>query len=182
MNYYIVPGYGANANADWFEWLDQYIVAHRQGSVQRLALPEDDDLDLSAWTTYLTKTIDATQANCLIGHSLGVLRILSYLMATNGQPVSVLLVGGFNQSLPAFPELDRLLPQTLDEEQLRKRIARGVMVTAQDDPVVPWQLSFDLASTLGIDCFVRPTGGHFLGRRAPVIGEIVAGMQKWPLA
>ncbi|MHA7611154.1 RBBP9/YdeN family alpha/beta hydrolase [Weissella viridescens] len=179
MNYYIVPGYGANADSDWFEWLDQYIVKHQGGRVKRLSLPEKDDLNMDAWTTYLSEIIDPNQENCLIGHSLGVLRILTYLAETNGAPVSVLLVSGFNQELSAFPELNQIVPQELNEMGIRARIAQGVMVTAQDDPIVSWQISFDLATALQIDCFVRPTGGHFLGRRAPILGEVLAGMQQW---
>jgi hypothetical protein len=179
MNYYIVPGYGANADSDWFEWLDQYIVKHQGGRVKRLFLPEKDDLNMDAWTTYLSEIIDPNQENCLIGHSLGVLRILTYLAETNGAPVSVLLVSGFNQELSAFPELNQIVPQELNEMGIRARIAQGVMVTAQDDPIVSWQISFDLATALQIDCLVRPTGGHFLGRQAPILGEVLAGMQQW---
>lgn len=172
MHYYIVPGFGADENSVWYPWLDQLLSDDLNAEVTRLAMPSQQALDVAAWQHLLMTTIKTDAPICLIGHSLGCWYILHYLSQNNVKQVNVILVGGFDTAVTAFSEFKPLLAVPLNYEQIQNTIDQGLLLTAKDDPVVNWQQTFALATRLHLDILIQRNGGHFLGWRQPLIGEL----------
>ena len=161
---YIVHGYMAGPDDHWFEWLEREIEAGN-GEAVRLDLPRSDDPDPRDWKEVLSETVGSPDRNTyIVAHSLGAITTLRYLSALEGHERlgGVLLVSGFSGELATIPALDSYMAEPFDAGKIRQMTDDRVIISAQDDPIVPHLQSKALADEVGADFLSVETGGHFL--------------------
>lgn len=172
----IVHGYESNPGRNWFGWLRGKLEADGY-EVALPALPNPDDPRLGAWLDALAAAFPPEAfgpETLVVGHSLGCVTALRYLLRVDPpRPVAgVLLAAGFWQPLSAASSaglgeddvrrIDGFVGTSLDFERLRRLARAFVVVSAEDDPIVPHELSRNLATSLGARFVSLPHGGHLM--------------------
>lgn len=167
---YLIHG-TSTRDDDWFPWLEKTVAPTIQ--LDRLWLPEPFNPNAQDWDAAIDDQIqDPQDGVTIVTHSLGCLATLRFVNRHQLHDVRLLLVGAFAQPLPQYPELNQFMKPALDFKQIRSKTSQAVVITAQDDPIAPYQDSVAVANQLGAKLIVRPTGGHFLSSD---------GFQQFPL-
>jgi predicted alpha/beta hydrolase family esterase len=162
---YIIHGYGASPQHHWFPWLKQQL--EQQGIVVQVPpLPDPEHPVKPAWDKCLAQAIEQPdQYTFFVAHSLGCIALLDYLQQLDPQPKigGLLLVSGFHQPVPGYSLINPFVAHALQPEQLIALTPQRVVIAAQDDPVVPHDLSQHLSEKLQARIISLPQGGHLLG-------------------
>ncbi|NHN85867.1 serine hydrolase family protein [Acetobacter musti] len=165
-HYVIVHGYTANPEANWFPWLREQL--ERAGArVSVPAMPSPHAPVTESWDATLRDLLPRLSDDVvLIGHSLGCITILRYLMSRPPAETAggYVLVSGFDRRLSTLPELEAFTDIALDYDALRRRAAFRVSVFSDNDAIVDPSVSRDLAKALRTEVMEIPGGGHFLDR------------------
>ena len=157
---YLIHG-TSTRDDDWFPWLEQ--VANEKGiSVDRLWLPTSFTPNQQEWNSAVDDQIPVEDGITLIAHSLGCVTALRFVERHAINNVSLLLVGAFDQGLPAYPDLDYFMQPSPDYAKITPKINKATVITAKDDPIAPYQASVAVAKKIKAKLIVQPTGGHFL--------------------
>ncbi|WP_291365201.1 RBBP9/YdeN family alpha/beta hydrolase [Acetobacter sp. UBA5411] len=164
--YVIIHGYTANPQANWFPWLATEL--EKAGATVTVpAMPSPFEPRLDEWLATVNATVSPLKGNVtLIGHSLGCVTLLRYLMScpdTEKIPGYV-LVSGFDRTLSTLPALSSFTEETLDYDALRSRFPFRVSIFSDNDSIVDPKVSRDLAVSLDTEEIEIPSGGHFLDR------------------
>lgn len=77
---YIIHGWGANPESDWFPWLKKQLE-DLNFHVEIPEMPNTEEPKIKDWVEKLSKTISPDEHVFLIGHSIGCQTILRYLEA-----------------------------------------------------------------------------------------------------
>jgi len=136
---YIIHGWGASPDANWFPWVSG-MLGFRGVPTIVPQMPRADQPILSEWISHMHAIIGKpTSEKVLIGHSLGTISILRYLEALpQGEEVGlVILVAAFHEYL-GFPELAEFTDAPLDWATIRKKCRKCIIIQSQDDPLVPF--------------------------------------------
>jgi hypothetical protein len=163
---HIVHGYTAAPSAHWFPWLGEQLAATGI-EVSIHAMPDSRQPRLDAWLAHLEREIGRPgDEDILLGHSLGCITLLHYLQALP-EPLTIgglILVAGFDQTLPGLAELDPFVRPHYDPDKIRRIAAQRTSIASRNDGVVPYPYSVALAERLGSGLHSVANGGHFLGR------------------
>jgi hypothetical protein len=164
MHLYIVHGYGASPSDHWFSWLKN-AMEKKGASVSIVNLPAPDAPQPNEWQQALESQVASLdEGTYFVAHSLGSIALLRFLEGVQGKTIGgYLLVSGFNNSLPALPQLDSFKKPTIDYGRLVDIASNRVVVSAIDDPSVPHAFSESLANSLKAKFVSVQRGGHFLG-------------------
>lgn len=184
MQVYIVHGYAASPSDHWFPWLRQKL--QQQGAtVTVIELPSPDAPRPGEWQRAIERQVRGLdESTYFVAHSLGSIALLRYLdSAPAGTRIGgYVLVSGFNDRLPALPQLDSFVTPDLDNGRLVGMTRHRVVIAAADDSIVPFALSRDLATAVASSFVPAERGGHFLAsdgyRQFPlVLQELQKAMQ-----
>lgn len=159
INAYLIHG-TSTRDDDWFPWLED--AAAPQIKLQRLTLPNPFNPQREEWDAAVDQQIPAKDGITLVAHSLGCVTALRYVARHQLHDVRLLLVGAFDQGLPAYPELDAFMKPTPDYRHITPKVSRATVITAKDDPIAPFHDGVTVAHRLGAKLIVQSTGGHFL--------------------
>ncbi len=162
----VVHGLGATAGSHWFGALRDRYAPHGIEVVVP-DLPDSQAPDLGTWLSRLAEVVGTIdERTVLVGHSLGCVSILQHLAARDDdwRLGGLALVAGFVEPVPGIPEVDHFVAHDTDPAGIAARTARRLVLTADDDPVVPRRLTEDLARALDADLTVVDGAGHFLAR------------------
>ncbi|KZM36244.1 RBBP9/YdeN family alpha/beta hydrolase [Oerskovia enterophila] len=177
----VVHGLGATAVSHWFGALQERYTPYGIEVVVP-DLPDSQAPDLDTWLSRLAEVVGAIdERTVLVGHSLGCVSILQHLAARDDdwRLGGLALVAGFVEQVPGIPEVDHFVARETDPAGIAARTARRLVVSADDDPVVPRRLTEDLARGLDADLIVVDGAGHFLARggfdRLAVLESVLDG-------
>ncbi|RQW64270.1 RBBP9/YdeN family alpha/beta hydrolase [Vibrio viridaestus] len=161
---FIIHGYMAKTSDHWFSWLSAELKKRNINS-KILAMPDSDSPESKAWQETLTKKIDRLDKQTfIVAHSLGCISVLKYLYNQSEFELGGLfLVSGFNSLLPALPQLDKFIEETIVTEKVRLNIGRTVAFASTDDPLVPMEMTSSLNEKLDGKYIQVASAGHFLG-------------------
>ena len=170
---YVVHGYCANPEANWFPWLKQLGATQLHRPVHVVTLPEPDNPRLADWLAACQSQIPQTDGVTLIGHSLGCITTLRFLAQANVQNVNLILVSGFDDLVPGLTELAPFTAEALDYVAIRAKLKAAVVISARDDHIVPYQFTQRLPDNLAVPFTLLPTGDHLItetgGDRLPLL-------------
>lgn len=158
-NAYLIHG-TSTRDDDWFPWLEK--AAAPNIKLERIFLPSPFAPQAKEWNDAVDQQIPADNGLILVAHSLGCVTALRFVARHQLQDVRLLLVGAFDQGLPTYPELDSFMTPVPNYQQITPKVSRATVITAKDDPIVPFHDSVNVAHQLGAKLIVQPTGGHFL--------------------
>lgn len=177
----VVHGLGATAGSHWFGALQERYTPYGIEVVVP-DLPDSQAPDLDTWLSRLAEVVGTIDEHTvLVGHSLGCVSILQHLAARDDdwRLGGLALVAGFVEQVPGIPEVDHFVARETDPAGVAARTARRVVLSADDDPVVPRRLTEDLARVLDADLTVVDGAGHFLARggfdRLEVLESVLDG-------
>ena len=162
---FIIPGYAATPSDHWFPWLDAYFK-DKVSEVSIVEMPSPNSPDVEEWVGALDEVIGIPDENTFfVAHSLGCITLLHYLESfPEGTRIGgLILVSGFDASLPILPELDPFVQESVDFSRIKKMTSKIILITARDDSIVPYELTENLGKSLGGEVIVVDQGGHFLG-------------------
>jgi predicted alpha/beta hydrolase family esterase len=155
---FIIHGYGANPECNWFPWLKGEL--NKRGLIVQVpAMPNTEAPECRAWVSTLKGLIGQPDKDTiLVGHSLGTAAILRYLESfKDGESVGdVFLVAGADAN-PGFPELDSFVATPPDYEKIKNSAKSFMVIHSDDDRVVPFEMGQRLAKGLGAE-FVLLSG------------------------
>ena len=180
---YIVHGYMASPNDHWFGWLQSQLEA-RGATVSILAMPDSSNPDPAAWQRHLEQNVERHDENTyFVAHSLGCIALLHYLQSLPAETRigGLLLVAGFNASLPIIPQLDHFTSSpALAADRLIAMSPERAVIASRNDAIVPYALTVDLSRQLQAQLSTVDDGGHFLGSEGfttlPIAYEALAAM------
>ena len=161
---YIVHGYRASSEDHWFEWLE-HSIEDQGGEAHRVELPESSAPDPELWQEALDSQLQTlTPDTLIVAHSLGGLSVLSLLSeGTHPTIGGLLLVSSFKDRLPAIPELDGFIDNSVFNAAVVENAAERRLVFASDnDPYVEPALTEAMAQAINAEFVTEPGGGHFL--------------------
>ena len=115
---YILHGLGADSHANWFPWLKQELKS-KGYTVAVPDFPSSAIPDLDEWLNVLHSTIGQYGEGILIGHSLGGLAAIQYLLSGGKSPKVILAATPFAK-IDIAPEIDQFFPESNDIKTLRQ--------------------------------------------------------------
>jgi uncharacterized protein len=179
---YMIHGYNASPESNWFPWLKQKL---KEDGVQVtvLAMPNPAHPDHAQWVTYLQQQVKSPNKDTFfVAHSLGCITLLRYLntLKPNTKIGGFVLVSGFDAPLSLLPELDTFTKGKVDFGRIMKLTENRIMVTSDNDSIVPYKQTENLSRELRAKLFTVPKGGHFLASdgftQLPIVYEEVDKM------
>lgn len=174
---FIVHGFGASPKSNWFLWLQKEL--QKQGvEAKILSLPNPNDPNLQEWKDTIKKEVQFNENSYLVGHSLGCISILQTLqdLKEGSKLAGIVLVSGFNESLPILPQLDSFTKPPLNWNKIINASKHRVVISARDDEIVPTQLSDNLAKNLQATFIQTQNGGHFMDKEGFTKMPLVLGI------
>ncbi|WP_251546109.1 RBBP9/YdeN family alpha/beta hydrolase [Limosilactobacillus caecicola] len=178
---YLIHG-TSTRDDDWFPWLEKEVAPAIQ--LDRIWLPDPFNPNQRDWSNAIDDQIPHTdgQEVTIVAHSLGCIAALRFVERNDVANVNLLLVGAFAKPLPNYPQLDGFMIPPVDFHNVQGKLQHATVITAQDDPIAPYQYSVAVANHLGAKLVVRPTGGHFLSddgyTEFPLVAQELKTMMK----
>lgn len=162
---YLVHGYTASIDSHWFAWLENTLIKkYPQVQFTRIAMPNSNAPEVDSWLDKLNQTLKCDESTILVGHSLGCITLLRYLAHSQAHVKALILVSGFAKSVAHLKELDPFVSVELPYAKLKKQIAHRVMISSDNDKVVPPSHSKQLAKDLDMQLMEVKGHGHFVAR------------------
>lgn len=164
---YVIHGYTSSSKSEWFPWLkEQFKYSNVKLYIPNM--PDSDDPHLEPWLNHLRKNILNMDENTIfIGHSLGCVTILSYILEKNIKIKGAIFISGFIKENPMKKQtegLNEFVDGTLDIVRIKSLIPVRTVITAIDDDIVPTKATQELAKTLDGNLIILKSGKHFIAR------------------
>ncbi len=159
----IVHGFLSTPRHHWFRWLKTQL--EKQGTRVILpCMPSPRAPSPERWLSHLRACVPTpSRRTWFIAHSLGCITLMQYL-ASLGEGIRVggaIMVAGFAEPVPAFPELDNFTRQHIDYGRLKNSVGRWVTLRSLNDDVVPPHFTQTLSRSLCAELYSFPAAGHF---------------------
>lgn len=186
---YILHGLGADSDSNWFPWLKRELKK-RGYTVAVPDFPSSAVPKLDEWLNVLKSTIGQYGEGVLIGHSLGGLLAIQYLLS-GGQSPKVILAATPFQKASILPELDDFFPESEAVKSLRRvkftstspidqmvelvkdepksKITEFIVIQSDNDPIVYEQDAEKWAKALNAKLIILPGLGHLYCETLPEI-------------
>ncbi|MZK52199.1 RBBP9/YdeN family alpha/beta hydrolase [Clostridium beijerinckii] len=166
-NIYVVHGYTSSSKSEWFPWLkEQFKDSSIKVNVPDI--PDSGDPHLEAWLKHLHKCImDIDENTILIGHSLGCITVLRYILEKNIKIKGAILVSGFINKNPMEEQtegIQEFVDSPLNVAKIKTLIPKRIVITATDDDIVPTEATQKLAEELDANLIILESGKHFIDR------------------
>lgn len=164
---YLIHGFTASSKANWFPWLKSE-MENIELTLIVPNMPNTNDPHLLPWLQKMEEVAEEINNNTIfIGHSLGCIAALQFILKKNIAIKGVILVSGFMDENPMEVQkegLSQFVDEPLDVERVKALIPNRVAITAIDDDIVPWAATKKLADRLGAQLIERSNGKHFIDR------------------
>lgn len=158
---YMFHGYTSYAADHWFPWLEKQVEDQLDVPFIKLNFPDSNHPERHSWDQYCDRTIDGRDGITLVGHSLGCIQVLHYISQHAFQHLNVLLVSGFDEPIWTLPELDSFTEKPVDYTKILPKIDRVTVMSALNDPSVPYPYTLSMARRLHAKFVLLPEGHHF---------------------
>lgn len=166
-NIYVVHGYTSSSQSEWFPWLKEQ-VKNIQVKIDIPDMPDSKNPHLETWLDHLRKNaLDIDENTIFIGHSLGCVTALRYILEKNIKIKGAILVSGFINENPMDEQtegLQEFVDEPLDIARIKNLIPSRIVITATDDDIVPTEATQKLAEALDSNLIILSSGKHFIAR------------------
>lgn len=173
--FYIVHGYGADKNSNFFLWIKKQLSKFNI-ECESLNMPNSNSPVLEEWLWQLENKVQADEYTYFIGHSLGCITILKFIEKLNTKIGGAVLVSGFEENLGLFPQLNEFTSQPINHELLIENINSRIIVSSEDDDLVPIDYSRRLSKNIKANFYALNHYGHFLVSTCPELWQIIKNM------
>ncbi|MBD7912239.1 RBBP9/YdeN family alpha/beta hydrolase [Clostridium cibarium] len=166
-NIYVIHGYTSSNQAEWFPWLKEQFK-NSPVKIYIPNMPDSSNPHLEPWLEHLRKNVlDIDENTIFIGHSLGCIMALRYILERNIKIKGAILVSGFINENPMDEQtegLQEFVDGPLDIERIKSLIQSRIVITAKDDDIVPTKATQKLAKELDANLMILSSGKHFIAR------------------
>ena len=166
-NIYVIHGYTSSSQAEWFPWLKEQFE-DSPVKIDIPNMPHSEDPYLEPWLKHLRKNVlDIDENTIFIGHSLGCVTALRYILEKNIKIKGAILVSGFINENPMDEQtegLQEFVDGSLDIARIKSLISSRIVITATDDDIVPTEATQKLAKALDANLIILSSGKHFIAR------------------
>jgi Predicted esterase of the alpha/beta hydrolase fold len=166
-NIYVIHGYTSSNQAEWFPWLKEQFK-NSPVIIDIPNMPDSEDPHLESWLEHLRKIFLHIDENTIfIGHSLGCVTALRYILEKNIKIKGAILVSGFINENPMAKQtegLQEFVNGALDIARIKSLIKFRVVITAKNDDIVPTEATQKLAKELDGKLIILSEGKHFIAR------------------
>jgi len=187
---YILHGLGADSHSNWFPWLKQELKS-KGYTVAAPDFPCSANPKLDEWLDALKSTVGQYGEGILIGHSLGGLLAIQYLLHGGKSPKIILAAAPFT-NLAVTPELDGFFPNKDKLKDLRNikfvpstpadqiieivtdqppAKTEFIILQSDNDPYLNPDDGAKWSESLGGELIILPNMGHLLIPEFPEILE-----------
>ena len=171
---FMIHGYGVTPEKMWFPWLHAEI--ERKGvAVSVPALPDPYRPNFDTWLKFMTPFASKwTPRTLLVAHSIGgVLGLRLLERRTKVRLRAAIIVSSpFASTINVKPYV-RFFERPIDWWAVRERAEEFTVMHAKDDPLVPYDHVLRYEEALGAKRFLLPNGGHFTGKKFPLLKKTV---------
>ncbi len=160
----IIHGTYGSPSENWFPWLKKELenIGYK---VDVPSFPTPENQNLESWLKVIGRiSNNIGPETILIGHSLGVSFILSYVELLNLPIKSIFLVSGFPGLLgnDEFDELNKeFVNRKFDWKRIKNNVQKIYLYHSDNDPYVPLEKAYELAKKLNTNIKVIKGAGHF---------------------
>jgi len=166
-NIYVIHGYTSSNQSEWFPWLkEQFKNSHVKIDIPNM--PDSEYPRLEPWIKHLHKNVlDIDENTIFIGHSLGCVTALRYILEKNIKIKGAILVSGFINENPMDEQTEGLqgfVDGPLNILRIKSLIQSRIVITAKDDDIVPTEATQKLAKELDANLIILSSGKHFIAR------------------
>lgn len=159
-NIFIIHGSEGNPNENWFPWLKKQLedLGHK---VHVPAFPTPENQTFGEWMKIWHQYGQFLDENSIvIGHSLGVLFLLSVL--EKAKVKAAFFVAGF-AGLPGnrFDDGMKTFARDFDFEKIKNNCQRFFVYHSDNDPYVKLDVAQNLAEQLDVKVSLIKNAGHF---------------------
>lgn len=160
----IIHGTYGNPDENWFPWLKTELekIGYK---VYVPIFPTPENQNLESWLKVIGDLHNNIGAQTIfIGHSVGASFILSILESLNLPVRAAFLVSGFLGLLDneEFDNLNKeFVNRKFDWDKIIKNVQEVYLYHSNNDPYVPIERAYELATNLGIEPIIIDNGGHF---------------------
>lgn len=164
---YCIHGFTASSGANWFPWLKEQLK--KKGIVLICPdMPSTNDPHLMPWLQKIDEVAkEVNEDTIFVGHSLGCITALHFILRRNIKIKGVILVSGFMDENPIEVQkegLSEFMEKAVDTERIKALIPHRVVITAVDDDIVLTQATEKMADKLDARLIALCEGGHFIDR------------------
>jgi uncharacterized protein len=159
MKFFIIHGFGADSEANWFPWLKTELVKLGHEVVVP-EFPNTDNPNLHQWLDHLKNyTID--KETVFIGHSLGAPFTLHFL--ENHALKAAYLVAGFcSLSDERFIPYISTFLGSFNWDKIKNNCDEFYVINSDNDDYVPVSKGQELAENLDVDLTLIKSKNHFM--------------------
>jgi len=166
-NIYIIHGYTASSKSNWFPWIKEQLET--KGIKTYIPnLPNSHNPYLSEWIQYLTETASDIDENTIfVGHSLGCITCIRFLLNKNIKIKGAIFVSGFIDENPMDDKLEGLQSFVSDDiniEKLKDLVPIRIAITSTNDDIVPSDATKKMALRIDAKLIELDYGKHFIDR------------------
>jgi predicted alpha/beta hydrolase family esterase len=164
---YLIHGFTASGKANWFPWLQEQL---QKNSIELIVpdMPNSDDPYLMPWLQKIEDiSKEINEDSIFIGHSLGCITTLQFILKKNIKIKGAILVSGFMDENPMEVQkegLSQFVDAFVDVEEVKALIPYRVVITAEDDDIVPTAATKKMAERLDAKLIELNSGKHFIDR------------------
>lgn len=138
MNIYVIHGYTANTEANWFPWLKKEVEKNLNQQITILAMPNPNVPVVEDWDVACDEQIARKDGITIVGHSLGCVTALRFLSRHEVKNVNLILGSGFDETTYTLPQLNAFTRTPVDYSGILQKINSATVVSAFDDDIVPY--------------------------------------------
>lgn len=159
----IIHGWEGNPDRGWLPWLKKNLE-EKGFDVTVPAMPDSANPKEKKWVETISKIVGKPDKNTfLIGHSLGCIAIVRYLMTLKKGEIlgGALFVAGFSGNI-STPELAGFYSLEKDVKEGRNHLLKSTMIYSDNDDFVSIEKSEEFKKHLGnTDGIIVKGMGHF---------------------
>jgi len=173
---FIIHGYGADSESNWFPWLKEQLE-ERGFVVQVPSLPNTDFPIIKEWVSALSKLIGKPDEDTyLVGHSLGCQVIMRYLERANAKVGGILFVAcplTTNRMLMQEEQeiLGPWLTTPINFDKVKNSANKIISIFSDNDPLVPLDDGRTLKDKLNSKIVILKHKGHIMDFVCPPVLE-----------
>jgi hypothetical protein len=159
---FIVHGIGGSPSENWFPWLKEEL--QKLGCrVIAPQFPAPENPKLESWLEAFEKYKPQLENSIVVGHSLGVVFLLSVIESLERPVKAAFFVAGFASPLnnSEFDELvGTFVDRQFDWSRIRRNCRKFYTINSDDDPYVPLERGRELAKNLKTELITLKNAGH----------------------
>lgn len=162
MTVVILHGIQGHAGIHWQQWLyDELIKLNYK--VLMPNLPNADLPNRKEWQKFITDLINSIPRDeeiIIVGHSLGVTSALDFLEQADRKIKKLISISGFHLDWNSELNSYFMKEKEIDFDKVLNNLESSVVWYGDNDPYVPQEILFSLATALKTTPMLFPAAGH----------------------